>query len=57
MAATGVPRRTLQEWMGHRDIRTRQIYADDQPDDRLEAELVERASAPGVHSGVESERI
>jgi integrase len=43
MAAAGVPLRTLQEWMGHRDIKTTQIYADYQPDDRGEAALVERA--------------
>src|SRR6202000_2819886 len=28
MAAAGVPMRTLQEWMGHRDIETTQRYAD-----------------------------
>jgi integrase len=28
MAAAGVPMRTLQEWMGHRDIATTQRYAD-----------------------------
>ena len=28
MAAAGVPMRTLQEWMGHRDFRTTLIYAD-----------------------------
>jgi integrase len=28
MAAAGVPMRTLQEWMGHRDIQTTQRYAD-----------------------------
>jgi integrase len=27
-AAAGVPMRTLQEWMGHRDITTTQHYAD-----------------------------
>jgi integrase len=31
MAATGVPMRTLQEWMGHRDIETTQRYADYAP--------------------------
>lgn len=51
MAATGVPLRTLQEWMGHRDIKTTQIYADYQPDDRREAELVERAFSRGPNSG------
>jgi integrase len=28
MAAQGVAMRTLQEWMGHRDIKTTQRYAD-----------------------------
>jgi integrase len=28
MAAAGVPLRTLQEWMGHRDYKTTLIYAD-----------------------------
>ena len=31
MAAAGVPMRTLQEWMGHRDIQTTMIYADYAP--------------------------
>ena len=31
MAAAGVPLRTLQEWMGHRDLRTTLIYADYAP--------------------------
>ena len=31
MAAAGVPMRTLQEWMGHRDIETTQRYADYAP--------------------------
>jgi integrase len=38
MAAAGVPMRTLQEWMGHRDFKTTLIYADYAP-----SELVERA--------------
>jgi integrase len=32
MAAAGVPMRTLQEWMGHRDLKTTLIYADYAPD-------------------------
>jgi integrase len=28
MAAAGVPMRTSQEWMGHRDFATTLIYAD-----------------------------
>lgn len=42
MAAAGVALRTLQEWMGHRDIKTTQIYADYQPG-HGEDELVDRA--------------
>jgi integrase len=41
-AAAGVPMRTLQEWMGHRDIQTTMIYADYAPSDH-EGEMVERA--------------
>jgi integrase len=42
MAAAGVPMRTLQEWMGHRDIATTQRYADYAPNER-EVEMVDRA--------------
>jgi integrase len=42
MAAAGVPLRTLQEWMGHRDYKTTAIYADYAPSAH-ERELVERA--------------
>lgn len=41
-AAAGVPMRMLQEWMGHRDLKTTEIYADYAPSEH-EAELVERA--------------
>jgi integrase len=44
MAGAGVPLRTLQEWMGHRDFKTTLIYADYQPSAH-EAELVQRALA------------
>lgn len=44
MAAAGVPMRTLQEWMGHRDISTTQRYADYAPNPR-EVEMVEAAFA------------
>jgi len=57
MAAAGVPMRTLQEWLGHRDIATTQIYADYAPSHE-EASMVERAFAadpdplaPGTNSG------
>jgi integrase len=42
MAAAGVPMRTLQEWMGHRDIETTQRYADYAPSAH-EAAFVEAA--------------
>jgi integrase len=45
MAAAGVPLRTLQEWMGHRDLTTTQRYADYAPSER-EGEMV--AAAFGV---------
>jgi integrase len=41
-AAAGVPLRTLQEWMGHRDAKTTQIYADYAPSEH-EGALVEAA--------------
>jgi len=44
MAAAGVPLRTLQEWMGHRDIATTQRYADYAPSAH-EAEMVAAAFA------------
>lgn len=49
MAATGVALRTIQEWMGHRDLTTTQLYADYAPSAH-EAELVEAAFA-GTKSG------
>jgi integrase len=42
MAAAGVPMRTLQEWMGHRDLATTQRYADYAPNEK-EVEMVDRA--------------
>jgi integrase len=42
MAAAGVPMRTLQEWMGHRDLATTQRYADYAPSAH-EAAFVEAA--------------
>ena len=43
-AAAGVPMRTLQEWMGHRDFATTMIYADYAPGAH-EANMIERAFA------------
>ena len=44
MAAAGVPMRTLQEWMGHKDFATTLIYADYAPS-ATEADLVDAAFA------------
>lgn len=58
MAAEGVPMRTLQEWMGHADIKTTQIYADYAPAAN-EAAIVEAAftkSTPTVHPMEQTER-
>jgi integrase len=52
MAAAGVPLRTLQEWMGHRDFKTTLIYADYAPSAH-EAEMAERAFAPRGDRGTE----
>jgi integrase len=49
MAAAGVPLRTLQEWMGHRDFKTTLIYADYAPSAH-EGEMVERAFAAGTRA-------
>lgn len=46
MAGAGVPMRTLQEWMGHRDISTTQRYADYAPNPQ-EVAMAEAAFAQG----------
>lgn len=50
LAAKGVPMRTLQEWMGHRDIQTTQRYADYCPNPG-ERDIVEAAFARGTNPG------
>ncbi len=50
LAAKGVPMRTLQEWMGHRDIQTTQRYADYCPNPG-ERDVVEAAFARGTNPG------
>jgi integrase len=49
MAAQGVPMRTLQEMLGHRDFKTTLIYADYAPSAR-EAQWIEEAFAPASES-------
>jgi integrase len=46
MAGVGVPMRTLQEWLGHRDFATTLIYADYSPSEQ-EREWVAAAFARG----------
>lgn len=43
MAAAGAPLRAIQEWMGHRDIQTTQVYADYAPDPSQGAAWAEAA--------------
>jgi integrase len=43
MAAAGVPMRTLQEWMGNRNLATTEIYADYAPDPAYGAAFAESA--------------
>jgi integrase len=49
-AAAGVPIRTLQEWLGHRDFSTTLIYADYAPGAH-EADMIARAFARGSVQG------
>ncbi len=45
LAATGVPLRALQEWMGHADAKTTEIYRHYAPDPTYGGHLIERAFA------------
>ena len=54
-AANGVAMRTIQEWMGHRDIKTTQIYADYAPDAN-EVDLINAAFAGGTYEGTNVSR-
>jgi integrase len=51
LAAAGVPLRTIQEWMGHADAKTTEIYRHYAPDAIHGADLVERAFARGGNRG------
>lgn len=50
MAAAGVPTRTLQEWMGHADAQTTQVYAHYAPR-AADAQLVANAFKPNAVPG------
>lgn len=50
LAAAGVPLRALQEWMGHADAKTTEIYRHYAPDPTNGARIVERAFGPGPSS-------
>jgi integrase len=52
MAAAGVAMRTLQEWMGHRDIETTQRYADYAPSTQEAALVAAAFSRPEVATEV-----
>ncbi len=51
LAAAGVPLRTIQEWMGHADAKTTEVYRHYAPDRTHGADLVEAAFAQGGNSG------
>ena len=52
MAAAGTPLRTLQGWMGHRDYKTTEIYADFAPDPSQGALWAQRAFGDAAHAPV-----
>jgi integrase len=53
MAAAGVPMRTLQEWMGHRDFATTLVYADYEPSEHEVAWAEQAFAAPTIDAAGE----
>jgi integrase len=51
LAAAGVPLRTIQEWMGHADAKTTEVYRHYAPDPTHGADLVEGAFGQGGNLG------
>jgi len=51
LAAAGVPLRAIQEWMGHADAKTTEIYRHYSPDPTGGAALVESAFGQGPNLG------
>jgi integrase len=51
MAAVGTPLRAIQEWMGHADAKTTEVYRHYAPDPTHGAALVERAFGNGSADG------